>query len=50
LDFAGQGIDLVDANYVVEWRVTGLALSMLRKLLVLNFVVDVAFVVVEALM
>lgn len=50
LDFAGQEIDLVDAKYVVEWRVAGLALSMLRELLVLNFVVDVAFVVVEALM
>lgn len=50
MDFAGQEIDLVDANYVVEWRAAGLALLLLRRPVVLSFVVGVAFVVVEAMM
>jgi hypothetical protein len=50
LDFADQGIDPVDADFGVEWWAAGLALSVLQRLLVLSSVVDVAFVVVEALM
>ncbi len=49
LDSVGQVIDLVYASCGVEYWVAGLALSLLRKLLVLSSIVGVACVVVEAL-